>query len=156
MRCLERNKRSFYYVNPTGDQIDVLDRNGNKTGERIQLYDSSPNMASANVSQQTGVYRTEEFGNLENYDRVIVTDDLNCPIREDTVLFVDKEPSRTAASTYRLLHSGARPIFVEDTYYVPVPDYVVWRVAKSLNHVAIAIKKVTTGPYGTEEPYPGR
>ena len=46
----------------------------------------------ANISQATGQSNTEQFGNLENYDKVIVTDDLNCPIDENSVLFIDKEP----------------------------------------------------------------
>lgn len=32
------------------------------------------------------------FGNLESYDKVLITDDMSCPIDENTVLFIDKEP----------------------------------------------------------------
>ena len=47
---------------------------------------------------------------------------MSCPISEDTVLFVDKEPE----------YDGEKPLY----------DYVVKRVAKSLNSISIAISKV--------------
>ena len=50
------------------------------------------------------------------------TDDINCPIAEDTVLFVDKKPE----------YDGEKPMY----------DYIVKRVAKSLNSISIAISKV--------------
>jgi len=54
---------------------------------------------------------------------VIVTDDLTCPIDENSVLFVDKLPEYSEDGT-------------------PLYDYVVKRVAKSLNAIAYAIQKV--------------
>ena len=62
------------------------------------------------------------FGNLESYDKVLITDDMNCPIDENTVLFIDKEPQ-----------------VVKDK---PLYDYTVKRVAKSLNSISIAVSKV--------------
>ena len=54
---------------------------------------------------------------------MIVTDDLTCPIDENSVLFVDKLPEYSEDGT-------------------PLYDYVVKRVAKSLNAIAYAIQKV--------------
>lgn len=74
----------------------------------------------ANISPATGNAQSEVFGSLTGYDRVIVTDDMTCPIDEQTVLFIDKVPEAQN----------------------PVHDYVVKRVAKSLNSISIAISKV--------------
>lgn len=154
MRCLKRNKQRFWYCNPN-DAVVCLDENGNETGERITTYDD-PEEISANISPATGVYRTEEFGAVENYDKVILLEGTNWPIREDSVFFIDKEPTKTTANTYRWffvnIHVGQR--LAEVIVDIPVPDYIVWRISKSLNHTAVAVKKAKTVGYdGEEEPY---
>lgn len=121
MRCLNRNKLPFYYCVPTG-VLDAVDENGRLTGEHPVQYATAVQMY-ANISPATGVSNTEQFGNLDNYDKVIVTDDMNCPIDENTVLFVDKAPE-----------------YGDDD--APKYDYVVKRVSKSLNHISIAVAKV--------------
>ena len=78
----------------------------------------------ANVSPARGQASVEMFGNLDGYDKVLVTDWVECPIDENSVLFVDKAPAY-------------------DTSGHPIYDYIVRRVAKSLNSVAIAIGKVS-------------
>lgn len=136
MRCLKRNKRPFYYC-LYKEEIPILDEYGNLSGERIVTYDDEVLM-EANISQATGQSNTEQFGNLENYDKVIVTDDLNCPIDENSVLFIDKEPEWKDAE-----YNEATAITVTGaTVKVPVYDYTVRRVAKSLNAISIAVSKV--------------
>ena len=63
------------------------------------------------------------FGNLESYDKVLITDDMSCPIDENTVLFIDREPTFNADGS-------------------PAFDYIVRRVAKSLNNISYAVSKV--------------
>lgn len=116
---------------------EIIDEYGNGTGQYIVLY-NNPVSIRANVSPATGQSNTEQFGNLENYDKVIVTDDLNCPIDENSVLFIDKEPEFTEAIT----HSPTAITTEEETVSVPDFDYTVRRVAKSLNSVSIAVRKV--------------
>lgn len=136
MRCLKRNKRPFYYC-LYKEEIPILDEYGNLSGERIVTYDDEVLM-EANISQATGQSNTEQFGNLENYDKVIVTDDMNCPIDENSVLFIDKEPEWKDAE-----YNEATAITVTGaTVKVPVYDYTVRRVAKSLNAISIAVSKV--------------
>lgn len=136
MKCLKRNKRPFYYC-LYKEEIPILDEYGNLSGERIVTYDDEVLM-EANISQATGQSNTEQFGNLENYDKVIVTDDMNCPIDENSVLFIDKEPEWKDAE-----YNEATAITVTGaTVKVPVYDYTVRRVAKSLNAVSIAVSKV--------------
>lgn len=100
----------------------MYDDYGNETGSPRVLY-GEPVEMKANVSQATGISNTEQFGNLENYDKVIVTDDVNCPIDENSVLFIDKEPEYSLDGD-------------------PMYDYTVRRVAKSINSVSIAVRKV--------------
>ena len=136
MKCLNRNKQIFYYCLFAG-KTPIVDEYGNETGESIITY-GDPVEMKANVSQATGQSNTEQFGNLENYDKVIVTEDVNCPIDENSVLFVDKEPEFTNVLT----HTVTAITTNDTTVSVPVYDYTVRRVARSLNSVSIAIRKV--------------
>ena len=143
MRCLKRNERTFYYC-LYSDKIAIIDENGNETGEKIITYENAAPMR-ANVSQATGQSNTEQFGNLENYDKVIVTDWMECPIDENSVLFIDKEPEYGEAVTIDYQESDT--VLGEDTatpvtVQIPLYDYTVRRVAKSLNSISIAVKKV--------------
>ena len=121
MRILERNKSSFWYLLYKGIEV-VTDEYGNETGETTVLYGDAVEMR-ANVSAATGNAQVEQFGSFTGYDRVIVTDDLSCPIDENTVLFLDKDPE----------YDGTKPLY----------DYIVKRVAKSLNSISYAVSKVS-------------
>jgi hypothetical protein len=142
MRTLERNKVKFWYctvqkVNGEAVKREIVDENGNATGEYIVMY-NNPVAIKANISPATGQSNAEQIGNLENYDKVIVTDDLDCPIDENSVLFIDKEPEYKDAE-----YNEATAITVTGaTVKVPVYDYIVRRVAKSLNSISIAVSKV--------------
>ena len=116
MKVAFRNRKKFYYA-LYQDKVEIVDDKGFKTGEWGTGY-SEPVMAKANISPATGNSNTEQFGNLENYDKVIVTHDMDIPIDENSILWVDQLDT------------------TEDH------DYIVQRVAKSLNVVSIAIAKV--------------
>ena len=113
MRTLKRNKQPFYYCLFLGTNIPkdaavvsdavsessvtedyevkenrIHDEYGNETGELINEY-GSPVLAYGNISPASGQAQAEQFGDLAEYDKVIVIDDVNCPITESTVLFVD-------------------------------------------------------------------
>lgn len=143
MRCLKRNMRGFWYCLFEGLE-EIYDEYGNATGDYIPLY-SEPVYMKANISPATGVSNTEQFGNLENYDKVIVTDDMDCPIDENSVLFIDKEPEYTEGISHTVIESetvlGDDEV-ITDTTQIPAYDYTVRRVAKSLNVISIAVSKV--------------
>lgn len=126
MRTLKRNRRKLWYCTYTGDNEELYDEWGNATGEYNPIYNTEVAMY-ANISPASGYAQTEQFGNLESYDKVIVTDWMDCPIDENSVLFIDKEPEHDMST---------------DT---PLYDYTVRRVAKSLNSVSIAVQKVNVG-----------
>ena len=142
MRTLLRNKRKIYFCIWNGN-VPVVDENGNRTGEFVPVYRDAVAL-NVNVSPATGASATEQFGNLERYDKVLVTTDMNCPITESTVLFVDKDPVYTEADCYYIIP----PSFPSDdehvepvSYTVPAYDYIVVRVSKSINSISIAIRK---------------
>lgn len=122
MKTLKRNQVSLWYLLYDYKE-PVKNEDGNETGESQVFYKTAVQM-SANVSAATGTAQVEQFGNLAGYDKVIVTDDLTCPIDENTVLFLDKEPE-----------------YDEDG--LPLYDYLVKRVAKSLNSISYAVSKVS-------------
>ena len=138
-----RNDKPFYYCLYT-DKVPIIDEYGNDTGETIVTYGEATLMF-ANISPATGAAQTEQFGNLENYDKVIVTHDMNCPIDENSVLFIDKLPEYTSGIT--IDYQESQTLFGETTanpvtIQTPVYDYTVRRVAKSLNSISIAVSKV--------------
>lgn len=134
MITLKRNRRPFYYC-LFKEKAPAVDEYGNESGESVLTY-YDPVMVYANISQATGQSNTEIFGNLESYDKVIVMDD--CPIDENSVLFIDKEPEFTEFVN----HVPTAVTTTDETISVPVYDYTVKRVARSLNSVSIAVKKV--------------
>lgn len=126
MRSLQRNRQTIWYRLLTGDPepITETDEWGNvlDTGENTQQY-SDPVEMKINVSQATGAAITEQFGNLDNYDKVLVTTQMDCPINGTTLLYIDTTPTQTNGT------------------WSP-HDYVVRRVAKSINGISIAVRKV--------------
>jgi hypothetical protein len=116
VRELERNKRRIYYA--LFDQNEpILDDDGNDTGEERPLY-FAPVELRINVSPALGESATRQFGEVVDYDRTLVICDMSLPINEKTVFWIDETDT-------------------EKPY-----DYTVKKVAKSLNSLQIAVKKV--------------
>ena len=124
MRCLKRNKVSFYYANIIGSE-EVTDENDYKTGETRLIYDK-PKELKANISVAQGEVVFQLFGGNESYDKIIVSDDVNIPINEYSVLWIDTVP-----------------LFDEISKEVITPnDYIVKKIARSLNSISIAVSRV--------------
>ena len=123
MRCMVRNQTAFYYALYTG-QTEIMDEYGNATGQYSVTY-GDVEKTFGNVSAAQGEMQTRQFGDSETYDKVIVLDDPNTPIDEYSILWVDTLPKLTKGAT--------------ETPH----DYIVKKVARSLNSVAIAISKVS-------------
>ena len=122
MRCLDRNKKGFYYCLYIGE-TKAVDEDGNYTGEEISSYEA-PVLLQGNVSAARGTADIEQFGTNLSYDKTITLEGTDYPIDERTVLFVDSEPGKDGAL-------GNPPY-----------DYKVAEIAKSLNQTVIAISKV--------------
>lgn len=120
MRTLRRNKRQFWYSLYEGNA--PLMENGLYTGEKGKTY-SDPAMYKANISAAQGDVESRQFGENISYDRVICMDLSAPPINEYSRLWVDREPY--------------------DDFGNPTPhDYIVRKVARSLNSVNVAISRV--------------
>ena len=118
MKILKRNKKVFYYALVKG--LDKLrDENGLSTGENVVSYHKAVK-AEGSIIGQSDEYVRSVFGGFRDYEKVIVLDDMTCPIVEDSILFVEKEPEY-------------------DTFGIPLNDYVIKRIEKTLNFLFIAI-----------------
>lgn len=115
MKTLLRNKSTFYYADKTG-RVPLLDDDGNFTGDYVDSY-SDPVKAKGNISPATGSVGDELFGLNLQYDKVIVMEE--ALFGETAHLWVDADPQ--AGEPY---------------------DYIVLRIAKSLNSVSCAISRV--------------
>ena len=121
MRCARINQRRIYYANYAG-LTPVLDENRYDTGEKISSY-STPVEIMANVSPATGETDVAYFGNDLKYDRVVIIDDPQTPINEQSVMVIDRD----------LEFDGSGNLLF---------DYVVKRVARHLQFAVIAVSKV--------------
>lgn len=116
MRDLERNKRLIYYALYDKEEI-IYDDDGNDTGAAKVVY-STPLPYRINVSAAKGESSTRQFGDTENYDKVLITHDRDSPIVETSILWIDRLDT-------------TKP-----------HDYIVKKVARGLNSISFAITKV--------------
>ena len=123
MRCMARNKSKFYYASYLG-KTEIKDENGYRTGEHSIEY-SNPVQCFGNISAAKGEMQSRQFGESESYDRVIVLDDINAPIDEHSILWVDTLPHLNDDGTTATPH-----------------NYEVTSKAVSLNGLTLAIRKV--------------
>ena len=131
MRCMMRNTRAFYYA-PYIERTELKDEYGNMTGQ-YQIVYANPIKTFGNISAAQGEMQSRQFGESETYDKVIVLDNPNTEINEYSILWVDSEPKLTAEGCLVTKANG----MLETPH-----DYIVKRVARSLNSVSIAISKV--------------
>lgn len=131
MVAMIRNKSTFYYA-LYESKIQKIDEYGNINGE-YEIIWSNPVKYEANISSAKGEISTRQFGENEAYDKTIVMDDVNTSIDEYTILWVDIIP--------QLNEDGTLTIDDEGNIITP-HDYIVKKIAKSLNSVSIAISKV--------------
>lgn len=123
MRCLNRNKVPFWYALYVTEK-PLYDEDGFKTSESEIIY-SNPVAEKGNVRANTGAAAVRAFGLDLNYDRVIELDNPSHPIKETSVLWIDTPPVLNEDGT-------------TDTPF----DYVVKKIAPSLNSLLIAVSKV--------------
>lgn len=131
MRCMVRNKRRFWFA-PYIGKSSLKDEYGNNTGE-YEVRHGNPVEMYGNISAAKGETQTEQFGDMEGYDKVIAVDNTAPAFDEYAVLWVDRIPE--------LDQNGA--LATDDEGEIKTQyDYIVVRVAKSLNSVSYAIRKV--------------
>lgn len=119
MRNLKRNEIGFFYALLLSD-ADRVDQSGKRTGERTKTYDD-PVFMKANISPATGYSNLEIFGKDTDYSKVICTTDLDCPITEESILWI---------------YDG-----LEEDSTLPPYNFTVSKVAKSLNSILYAVRE---------------
>ena len=132
MKGMNRNKVKFFYA-LYESRVPIEDEYGNATGEYEVLH-GNPSAFFANISAAKGESTTRQFGENESYDKVVVMDNDSPLIDIYTNLWVDTAP--------QLDETGALALDEKGEAITP-HDYIVKKVAKSLNSVLIAISKVT-------------
>lgn len=119
MRTANKNKQELYYALFL-EKRAVLDADGRKTGQHEVVYDE-PVQAFMNISASRGTSDVEQFGIATDYSKTLVTDDLECPIVEGSILWIGVAPDMQNTIPH---------------------NYVVTKVAKSINCISYAIKEV--------------
>lgn len=120
MRLMARNGRTIYYQllasqSPITEEWD--------TGEDTYVYDS-PVAITATVSPAEGSTSRTAYGASPNYDRIVLIDDMDCPVEETSLLWLEREPE-----------------YVNEQL-ANRPDFMVVRVAKALNHIKVVARKL--------------
>lgn len=115
MRTLRRNKQTIHYAVFSGVTA-VTDSNGLHTGEYEPSYGTITE-AKMYVSPATRKATLEMFGITGSFDKILITDDMSCPISDTSIVWIDAPTTKAN-------------------------DYVVVRVAKSLNHITYAVTQV--------------
>ena len=117
MQSLAINQQTIEYALYTG-KTDI-ETDGKKTGEKKKTY-TSPQKYRIYVSPSKGEAAIEPFGQSEDYTNVMSTTDMNCPIKEDTILWIGISSANQKPHNYR-----------------------VTKVARGLNSILYAIQKVS-------------
>lgn len=125
MRSLLRNQQPVFFKLYEG-QEEIVDEWGNATGSWLPIY-SDLKSTMLCVSPNKGNSEVEQFGSLEDYDRTATTADPNCPIDENSILWVDGTAT--------------------DGPY----NYKVKKAARWKNSTQYAIKRVTVSEYEAEK-----
>lgn len=115
MRNLKRNQILIHYAEYDGMTPIIVD--GLDTGEKEITYKPVKSLR-INVSPPQGKNVTNAFGDFANFTKIMSTTDKNLTLDEQTILWVD-----------------------ESDFTQPY-DYVIERVASSLNSTLYAIRKV--------------
>jgi len=125
MRDLKRNQQTFYYAQFTGMEEITEPNSTVKTGERKKTY-STPVAMKANISPARGYADLKIFGKGLDYSKTICTCEMDCPITEESVLWIEKSPFGENNTT---------------TSY----NYIITQIARGLDNILYAVRKVDIG-----------
>lgn len=136
MRVLERNKQTLFYANPTGF-VYATDSNGFKTGEKTVSYGNPVEVrmsmaisSGANNLGSQGMAEIEPYGIATGYTHRAVTEDLNCPMAEESRVWYGRTPTITVT------------VDGVETEVENPHNFEVVRKAISLNHLIYYLKEV--------------
>lgn len=115
MRTLRKNARLVHYA-ALLSEVNAKDEDGNITSEKVRIY-ADPQPVWLNYSAERGESIVAQFGEMRNYDLVIITTPEAFPVDESTAVWVNSNPQQ--------MH-----------------DYRVVRVSDSINVRQVLIRRV--------------
>ena len=144
MRLLARNKQTLWFANPS-ERAWVVDANGLKTGEKTTTY-GTPQSAKMSIAISSGannlgsqgMSELERFGIVTGYTHRATTEDMNCGMGEESIIWYGVPHERAVQSQVTV---NGEVQTVESTEILP-HNFVVVRKAKSLNHLIYYLKEV--------------
>lgn len=144
MRLLARNKTELWYANPTGHTW-VVDSNGLKTGEKTTTYSTPASLqmsvamsSGANNLGSQGMAELQRYGITTGYTHRATTEDMNCPMTEESIVWYGILPTRTI-QTQQMVNGEMKTVETTE----PVPhNFKIVRKSKSLNHLVYYLKEV--------------
>lgn len=146
MRILSRNKKPIWYANSIR-QIPVTDQHGLKTGGKRNIYGKPTRelfsiaiSSGANNLGSQGMAELEQYGVVTGYTHRAVTENMDCPMNEESILWLS-EPDPTWAEMTDEEWEQAQ----ENGSVRPVYQFRVVRKAVSLNHLIFYLKEVDVG-----------
>ena len=144
MHVLGRNKQYLWYANPTGVTYKT-DTNGLKTGEKEVSYGNPTQVrmsmalsSGANNLGSQGMAELQRYGITTGYTHRAVTDDMDCPMNEESLVWYNISPTKTVTVTKTV---NGQTVTEEQEVAVP-HNFKVVRKAVSLNHVIFYLKEV--------------
>ena len=147
MRTLRRNRQTLWYANPTGTEY-VVDANGFKTGAPKTTYGTPKKVEfSMTFSAQVGhdghapSAVLDKQGIVTGYSWMALTDDMDCPVNEESILWYKKAPTRTVTVTTTVNGQTVTENRTELTPY----NMMVVRKIPSLNNVQYFLKEADVG-----------
>lgn len=101
MRNCQRNYRTIWFANPTGETESVKDEYGNDTLEVKTIYDT-PKKMKCNIGSSGGQDVVEIFGSTTEYQRIISFSGSDiCPLKEGCRVWFGVDA--TSAHNYRVV-----------------------------------------------------
>ena len=88
MRNLRINKQTITYQNPTGETSYEENADGLKTGRIIPAYSTEAEL-DINIRIDRGGIWLRDFGISTEYDAVMETSDMSCPLMEGSIIGYD-------------------------------------------------------------------
>lgn len=127
MHTVARNRKPVWYANLLG--VEHLTEDGLYTGQYKETYTVPKKLmmsvaisSGANNLGSQGMAELQRYGITTAYTHRLVTEDMNCPISEESIIWYGKTPGKT---------------------FDAIPhNFKVVRRSASLNHVIYYLKEV--------------
>lgn len=138
MVSMEINKSTIWYSNLLKGQTEqILNKHGLMTGDTRQKYTVpkairvalSESIGLNNLTAQ-GVAELRSYGITTNYTHRMITEDMDCPIDEESILWYENDPG-------------------DNPYDVPY-EFRVIRVSKTLNYKMYYLRQLSVSGKGME------